>query len=332
VTNRALFRCIVAVALGLFVAVPAHAQGNGRPKNPKEGKPTTPSPAPPPATGTSTTTTTPTTTTPTATTPAPTTPTTPSIATTTTATVPVDAFAGSPSYRQFGSWLEDASAPSRGDGYTNIGFGYWRMSGMSQTNVPMLGAGVGVSDRLGVSATVPFYRTNVAGTSAHGMDDVYLGASYNLFDPTLTVREVGLSIGTVMEVLSAGATDGRTHFAFPVALEIRRQPFRIYGSAGYFTRGAVFSGGALEWAAPRQWIVSGILTQSRSIKADASLDSLAVSRQRSDVMASIAHAIGGAATGYVSVGRSLSSLAEGGTSLALNGGVSVRFSALKATP
>jgi len=244
----------------------------------------------------------------------------------------VDSFAGAPSYRQFGSWLEDASAPTRGEGYTNIGFGYWRMSGMSQTNVPMLGAGLGVSDRLGVSATVPFYRTNVAGTTARGMDDVYLGASYNLVDPTLSLSEVGVSVGTVMEVLSAEAPDGRVHFAFPVALELRRQPFRIYGSAGYFTRGAVFSGAAVEWAGPRQWMVSGILTQSRSIKSDATLDILAVSRQRADVMASLAHAIGGSATGYVSVGRSLSSLAEGGTSLALNGGVSVRFSAAKATP
>ena len=244
----------------------------------------------------------------------------------------VEAFAGSPSYRQFGSWLEDASAPARGEGYTNIGFGYWRMSGMSQTNVPMLGAGIGVSDRLGVSATVPFYRANVAGATARGMDDVYFGASYNLLDPTLTVSEFGLSVGTVMEVLSTGATDGRVHFAIPVALELRRQPFRIYGSAGYFTRGAVFSGGAVEWAGPRQWIVSGILTQSRSITADATLDSMAVSRQRADAMASLAHAIGGSATGYISVGRSLSSLAEGGTSLALNGGVSLRFSAARATP
>ena len=235
-------------------------------------------------------------------------------------------------YRQFGSWLEDASAPARGEGYTNIGFGYWRMSGMSQTNVPMLGAGIGVSDRLGVSATVPFYRANVAGATARGMDDVYLGASYNLLDTTLTVSEFGLSVGTVMEVLSTGATDGRVHFAIPVALELRRQPFRIYGSAGYFTRGAVFSGGVVEWAGPRQWIVSGILTQSRLITADATLDSMAVSRQRADAMASLAHAIGGSATGYISVGRSLSSLAEGGTSLALNGGVSLRFSAARATP
>ena len=311
-TNRALLRCLVAVVVGLGIAAPSHAQGNGRPKNPKTTTPSpTPSPAPAPATGTTTT------------------------APTTTSTAPVttvDAFAGSPSYRQFGSWLEDASAPTRGDGYTNIGFGYWRMDGMSQTNVPMLGAGVGVSDRLGVSATVPFYRTNVAGTTSRGMDDVYLGASYNLFDPTLTLSEFGLSVGTVMEVLSGDGPDGRVHFAFPLALELRRQPFRIYGSAGYFTRGAVFSGGAIEWVGPRQWIVSGILTQSRSIKSDATLDSLAVSRQRADVMASLAHAIGGSATGYISVGRSLSSLAEGGTSLALNGGISLRFSAARATP
>lgn len=312
-TNRALLRCVVAVVVGLGIAVPAHAQGNGRPKNPKADKPTNPSPAPAPATGTTSTSTT-----------------TSSVSTIESTTV--DTFAGSPSYRQFGSWLEDASAPTRGEGYTNIGIGYWRMSGMSQTNVPMLGAGVGVNDRLGVSATVPFYRTSVEGTTARGMDDVYLGASYNVFDPTLTVSEFGLSVGTVMEVLSSAGEDGRVHFAFPVALELRRQPFRVYGSAGYFTRGAVFSGAALEWVGPRQWIVSGILTQSRSIKADATLDSLAVSRQRADAMISLAHSIGGSATGYMSVGRSLSSLAEGGTSLALNGGISIRFSAARATP
>ena len=314
-TNRALLRCIVAVAVGLGVAAPAHAQGNGRPKNPKATNPTTTSPASSPATGTTSTTST-------------------STSTTSTSTITspaVDAFAASPSFRQFGSWLEDASAPAPGEGYTNIGFGYWRMNGMSQTNVPMLGAGLGVTDRLGVSATVPFYRTDVAGTTAHGMDDVYLGGSYNLLDPTLTVHEVGLSVGTVMEVLSAGATDGRVHFAIPVALELRRAPFRVYGTAGYFTRGAVFSGGTLEWSS-RQWIISGIVTQSRSIKADTTLDSMAVSRQRADVMASVAHSIFGSSTGYVSVGRSLTSLADGGTSLALNGGISVRFNRTKATP
>jgi hypothetical protein len=293
----------------------AHAQGNGRPKNPKSNKPSTPSPAPSPATGTSTTTS--------------------STSTTTTSTVlsaPADSFATVATFRQFGSWLEDASAPVPGEGHTTIGIGYWRMPGMSQTNVPMLGAGLGLTSRVGVSASVPFYRTNVAGTTARGIDDVYLGASYNVLDPALTLSEVGLSVGTVMEVLSAADDGGRVHFAIPVALELRRQPFRVYGSAGYFTRGAVFAGGAVEWAASPHLIVSGIVTQSRSIKGDATLDDLAVSRQRADVMASVARPLGSAATAYVSVGRSHSSLAEGGTSLALSAGVSVRFSAARATP
>jgi hypothetical protein len=294
VTNRALLRCLVALVVGIGISVPAHAQGNGRPKTPKT---TTPSSTASPATAPAT-----------------------------------DTFASASAFRQFGSWLEDASAPTPGEGYTNIGFGYWRMNGMSQTNIPMLGAGLGVTDRLGVSASVPFYRTNVAGTTARGMDDVYLGASYNLLDPALTVSEAGLSVGTVMEVLSDGTTDGRVHFAFPVALELRRAPFRVYGTAGYFTRGAIFTGGTVEWLGPRQWIVSGIFTESRSIKADTALDSMAVSRQRADVMASLAHAIGGSATGYLAVGRSLTGLAEGGTSLALSGGVSLRFSAAPATP
>jgi len=313
VTNRALLRCVVAVVAGLGLVAPAHvqAQGNGRPKNPKTTNPSpSPSPAPSPAPDSTTT-------------------------ASTTASVlsaPVDAFASVSTFRQFGSWLEDASAPAPGEGYTTIGIGYWRMAGMSQTNVPMLGAGVGLTNRLGVSASVPFYRANVAGTTARGMDDVYLGASYNILDPTLTLNEVGLSVGTVMEVLSSDAADGRVHFAVPVSLELRRAPFRVYGSAGYFTRGAVFAGGAVEWAATPNWIVSGILTQSRSIKSDVALDSLAVSPQRADVMASVARPVNANATVYMSVGRSLSSLEEGGTSLALSGGISLRFSAPRATP
>src|SRR5689334_5815362 len=56
-------------------------------------------------------------------------------------------------YPQFGAWLDDASALAKGDGALNIGAGYWRLAGMTQTNVPMLGGGIGVTDRLQVSAS-----------------------------------------------------------------------------------------------------------------------------------------------------------------------------------
>jgi hypothetical protein len=72
-------------------------------------------------------------------------------------------------------------------------------------------------------------------------------------------------------------------------------------------------------------IITGVLTQSYSLQGDPLLDQMQVGRQRVDAMASAAYPIGTLAVAYGSVGRSLSSLDEGGTSLALTGGVSLRF-------
>lgn len=296
-TRRALPSAIALfLTLGLAVPGPAHAQGKGRPKAPRGSSPTTTTP------------TSPSTSSPDATATAP-------------AAVPVS------TYRQFGAWLDDASASARGEGYTSIGVGYWRMLGSSQTNLPMLGVGLGMTDRLQVGASVPFYRARFDGGSVSGMDDVYLSAKYTLVDPTLTLSEFGLAISPTMELLSAGSPDGRVHFAIPVSMELRRQPFRVYGSAGLFTRGSFFSGAALEWASPLGAVFTGALTQSYSLKDDAVLDSLAIGRQRMDVSVGAAFPLGTNAATFVNVGRSLTSLEEGGTSLALSGGISFRFSA-----
>lgn len=287
----------VLVTIGLAVPGLAHGQGNGngRPKVPKGSSPTTTTPTSP-STSSSTT---------------------PSV---TVAPVPVS------TYRQFGAWLDDASASARGEGYTSIGVGYWRMLASSQTNLPMLGVGLGVTDRMQVGVSVPFYRARFEGGSASGMDDVYLSAKYTLVDPTLTLSEFGLAISPTMEVLSSGNPDGRIHFAVPVSVELRRQPFRIYGSAGLFTRGSFFSGAALEWSSPAGMVMTGSLTQSYSLKEDAVLDSLGIGRQRMDVSLGAAFPLGTLAATFVNVGRSLTSLEEGGTSLALSGGISLRFS------
>jgi hypothetical protein len=284
----------------------ANAQGNGN----GNGRPKAPTNNPTPTTSAPTTTSSPTSTS------------TPIIDGSNTA----DPSASIVTFRQFGSWLDDASAGTPGEGYVSIGVGYWRLSGMSQVNMPMLGAGVGVTDRMQVSATVPFYNVRYEGGSARGLDDIYLGAKYTLIDPTLTISEFGLAVSPVMEVLSPGAPGGRVHFAIPVSMEMRRAPFRVYGSAGYFTRGSVFTGGALEWTSPSRMVITGVLTQSYSLTGDPLLDQMMVGRQRLDAMASAAYPLGSLAVGYASVGRSLSSLEEGGTSLALMGGVSFRYS------
>jgi hypothetical protein len=322
--------CVVLLAAGRVWPHHTAAQGNsnGRPKNPKAGQ--TPAPAPTPVTTPSAPAAA-TPTTATATTSASTASGPGSLAPTASMSIP-DAFASVATFRQFGSWLDDASAPTRGEGQTSIGAGYWRLSGLSQTNMPMLGAGVGLSDRLQVSASVPFYRVSFEGGASRGMDDVYVSAKYNLVDPALSLSEVGLSVGTVMEVLSSGAPGGRLHFAVPVSVEVRRLPFRVYGSAGFFTRGSVFSGGAIEWTSRRGLTVTGAVTQSYSLTGDALLDSLAVGRQRIDANGGLAYPLGRAAAAYGSIGRSLVASADGRTQLSVSGGLAVRFSAARPAP
>ena len=288
------------VAFGLLIPGAAYAQGNGRPKSPKAPTPTT---------------------------------STPSSSTTASTSAPTSDVVdvSTSSFRQFGSWLDDASSSYKGDSYASLGVGYWRLAESSQVNAPMLGMGWGVSDRLQVSASVPFYHTTYAGTTSSGMDDLYFGAKYTLIDPTLTLSEFGLAVNPVVEVLSAGNPDGRVHFALPVNVELRRQPFRMYGSAGYFTRGSVFAGGALEWTGTRM-IVTGSLTQSYSIKEDLMLDATGVGRQNVNVSGAVAMPVTDRMAAFVNVGRTLTPIEEGGTRLALSGGVSIRFSAVTATP
>jgi hypothetical protein len=291
------------IAFGLLIPGAANAQGNGRPRAPKAPKSGTSTPSPAPSLSTAAA----------------------SVASAEPTVGPVS------SYRQFGSWLDDASSSYRGESYASFGVGYWRLAEGSQVNAPMLGMGWGVSDRLQVSASVPFYHSSYAGTTASGLDDLYFGAKYTVIDPTLTLSEFGLAINPVVEVLSAESGNGRVHFALPVNVEVRRQPFRIYGSGGYFTRGSVFAGGALEWTATRV-VLTGSLTQSYSIKEDLVLDGMGVGSRNVNVSGAVALPVTQRMAMFVNVGRTLTPIEEGGTKLAVSGGVSLRFSALTATP
>jgi hypothetical protein len=153
-----------------------------------------------------------------------------------------------------------------------------------------------------------------------------------MVDPPLTLSELGLSVSPVVEILNAGAPDGRLHFALPVNVELRRLPFRVYGSAGYFTRGSLFTGSALEWTSPGRVTFTGALTQSYSVRSDAALDALGIGARRADMTGSVSFPLGQAAAGWFSAGRSLTSLQEGGTKFSLAGGLVVRFSTGAARP
>jgi hypothetical protein len=206
----------------------------------------------------------------------------------------------------------------------SVGAGYWRVPGGSQIDIPILSAAYGVANRVQLSATVPFYRTSYLGSTARGLDDVYVSAKFVAVDPSTGDRRVGLAITPLLEFLGTGSTGRRVHWALPVSGEVRAGAVRLYGSAGYFSRGALFTGAALEFTAPAGTMFTTALTQSLST-SDVSGGALATSRNRVDAMFAVAHPVTDAVAGYVSVGRTLTTIDDGGTTLALTGGITIGF-------
>jgi hypothetical protein len=225
-------------------------------------------------------------------------------------------------FRQFGVWLDDATTRAEGGGSAGIGFGYWRGAGASLVDVPILDASYAVHDRLTIGASVPFYRSDYAGATSRGIDDVYLSGKVVLIDPALKDARFGIAVIPVLEILSPGFYEDRVHWALPVSAEFRAAPMRVYGSTGYFSRGAVFGAGAVEWTSP----VGTSLTVSLTHAVPTAEDTTGLSGGRSDMSVAVGHAVTEAASVYVGVGRTISSPdADNKTSLALSGGISFSF-------
>ena len=230
-------------------------------------------------------------------------------------------------FRQFGVWLDDATTRAKGGGSAGIGFGYWRGAGASLVDVPVLDGSYAVHDRLTIGASVPFYRSEFEGTTSRGVDDVYLSGKIVLIDPALKDARFGVAVIPVLEILSPGFYDDRVHWALPVSAEFRASPLRFYGSTGYFSRGALFGAGAVEWTSETGTSLTFSLTHS----APTAEDTTGLTGGRSDMSVAVGRAITDAASVYVGVGRTLSSPDDDNkTSLALSGGISFSFS--RATP
>jgi hypothetical protein len=141
----------------------------------------------------------------------------------------------SPSFPQFGTWMDDATTLQRGAGYGSIAATYWRGSGANQIDAPVLGLTYGLTNRAQFSATVPFYRANYEGVSGSGIDNVYISGKVSVVDPNQGSGHFGVAVAAVAEILSAGFADvSRAHWAVPLAVEFRSATVRLYGTTVIF--------------------------------------------------------------------------------------------------
>jgi len=230
--------------------------------------------------------------------------------------------------RQFGAWLDDASLLEPGHGWTTLSSGYSRSVSGHQLDFPVVDAGMGLSRRAQFGATVPYYRVHFTdGTVGTGLGDVYLNMKYSFVDPASSKSNMGLAISPLVELLSSPdpRSGGRLFLALPVSGELRTSQFRVYGSTGYFTRGAIFASGALEVPVNSHLTLTAGLIDMHSTAANAEADALGLTKSRIDVTGAAALSISPSFAMFGSFGRTISAAGPLATSLMMNGGISMTF-------
>jgi hypothetical protein len=161
----------------------------------------------------------------------------------------------------YGSWLDDASIVSPGDVWIGLATGYWRGDSNRQIDAPVASAAVGISPRLQAGGSVSFYHFRDAdGVRENGFGNFSLYGKVQLLDPYRAPNAIGFAVTPLIE-LSPGTTD-QFGWALPVNIEAHRGNLRIYGSAGYFSRGSVFASVAADVPVTSRVSISGNFGQS----------------------------------------------------------------------
>lgn len=231
----------------------------------------------------------------------------------------------SPSFPQFGVWLDDASLEGRGTARVTIGAGLWRTPDGHQVDVPMIDAGYDFTDRVRLSAFVPFYRAQFGEELTSGLDDLYFSSKIILANGA--DGGVGLAVSPALEIQnSASATRGRVHWALPISAEVRPvERLRIYGAGGYFSRGAAFGGIAAEWTATARSIVSVSLTHSYAIETGTALTPTTSDRHLTAAGFTLTQLVSDRLAVYFNIGRAILHADSSSPTTGVGGGISIRF-------
>jgi hypothetical protein len=233
-------------------------------------------------------------------------------------------------FRNFGAWLDDATVLAPGAGWATVSFGYWRTPLAREIDVPMMDGGVGLTNRVQVGFSVPVYHVGEpGGPLTRGLGDLYLNAKIQLRDAATSSNGVGFAVIPVLEILSfqPGPDESRLQWALPASVEVQREGWRAFGTAGYFSRGALFAAAGGELAlTDRAWLV-GAITQSHSVDTDNLSAALGLAKTRTDVSAGLTISATPGIALFGSVGRTISRRDDNSASLAVTGGVSYSFTA-----
>jgi hypothetical protein len=160
-------------------------------------------------------------------------------------------------------WLDDASVLGPGDASVAVSVVGWIGSDASETNIPVVDIGLGVTKRLQLAANVPRVAGDPGGAS---FGTSYLGAKIAVLDDQR--RGIKVAVAPTMELLGsalAGALDpaaSRVQWGLPASVEVDRGAARAYVGGGYFSRGVWFGGAGGAVQPSSRIVLSAALTRS----------------------------------------------------------------------
>ena len=200
---------------------------------------------------------------------------------------------------------------------------YWRSSSLREVDVPSVGASVGVTPHGQFSASVPYYHvTDPSGSTFRGFGATYLTGKFALA-PDSRVR---VAVSPTLEVLSWTAPAlgaHRVNIVLPLSVQTDAGSTRVYGTAGYFSRGSVFGAGAAEWGIGSRGTIVATLSHSYSMKSDPASDALGIAKHRTDASGGGYLNMRPGIVLFANVGRTITPVTDTSGRLSLSGGVTI---------
>lgn len=230
--------------------------------------------------------------------------------------------------RALGAWLDDASVLPPGETWVAVSASKWALPVATGADAPVIDLSVGVTERVQASVSVPYFRAApTSGETLRGVGDIYVTTKVVLREAT-DDGGVGLAIAPTAEILSRSSivdtSSRRVNWVLPLNLERRFTTGRVYGSTGWFSRGAFFVSAALERYVTDAFSLSAAATHSSSTDDSALSGELGLGRRRLDVSGTAVYSVSPAMAVFASLGRTVWGRDADSTRVIASGGVSMK--------
>lgn len=220
------------------------------------------------------------------------------------------------------AWIDDASVLAPGTMSVSMFALRWQGADLSEVSVPIVDIVAGLAPRVQLGASIPRVGGAADPAGASGVGTSYF--SVKIAVPTGAASGVKLAVAPTLEVLGDGARQsltqggGRTQLGLPVMAEIERGASRLFGSAGYFSRGSWFAGGGVGTQASPRVAVSAAFSRAWTTDAAA-----AVVRDRKEISGGAALSLTPRCSVFGSLGRTVATADSDGAGTTVAAGVSL---------